>query len=139
MFGTEYNWLVTISHTEEGMPRARLSGSGPLTLAVAIFCFSCISLRAEPAHRQLMREATVAAKAGDNATVIAKLEAARATRPDYPRVLNNLARYYVQSGRADDAMAQLRELAAMGLQVNVAGDEAFASLRSRADFAALAG
>lgn len=137
MLGTEYNWLISISHPTDGLPRPRLARTGLLTLAVGVFCFLCVSLQAEPAHRTLMREATAAAKAGDTATVIAKLEAARAARPDYPRVLNNLARYYAQAGRADDAMAQLRELAAMGLQVNVAGDEAFAALRSRADFAAL--
>jgi sugar lactone lactonase YvrE len=136
MFGTEYNWLITISHPADGHPRARLAGTGFLTVAVGVFCFLCVSLRAEPAHRALLREATVAAKAGDTALVIAKLEAARAARPDYPRVLNNLARYYAQAGRTDDALAQLSELAAMGLQVNLA-DESFAALRSRADFAAL--
>ncbi len=136
MLGTEYNWLISVSHPTDGHPRARLAGTGFLTLAVGVFCFLCVSLRAEPAHRALLREATVAAKAGDTALVIAKLEAARAARPDYPRVLNNLARYYVQAGRTDDALAQLRELAAMGLQVNLA-DEAFAALRTSADFAAL--
>lgn len=137
MLGTEYNWLITISRPADGHPRARLAGTGFLTLAVGVFCFFCVSLRAEPAHRTLLREATVAAKAGDTALVIAKLEAARAARPDYPRVLNNLARFYVLAGRADDAMAQLRELAAMGLQIDVA-DEAFATLRRRADYPALA-
>ena len=136
MLGTEYNWLISVSHPTDGHPRARLAGTGFLTLAVGVFCFLCVSLRAEPAHRALLREATVAAKAGDIALVIAKLEAARAARPDYPRVLNNLARYYMQAGRTDDALAQLRELAAMGLQVNLA-DEAFAALRTSADFAAL--
>ena len=136
MLGTEYNWLISVSHPTDGHPRARLAGTGFLTLAVGVFCFLCVSLRAEPAHRALLREATVAAKAGDTALVIAKLEAARAARPDYPRVLNNLARYYMQAGRTDDALAQLRELAAMGLQVNLA-DEAFAALRTSADFAAL--
>lgn len=138
MLGTEYNWLISVSHPADGIPRARLASTGLLTLAVASFCLICVSLRAEPVHRQLMREATSAAKAGDTATVIAKLEAARAMRPGYPRVLNNLARFYLQAGRAEDAMALLREMAAMGLRVDVAGDEAFISLRERSDFPALA-
>lgn len=137
MLGTEYNWLLSVSPSEDGLPRARLARTGLLTLAVGVFCFLCVSLEAEPPHRALMREAADAAKAGDTATVIAKLEAARAARPDYPRVLNNLARFYVQAGRLDDATATLRELTAMGLNLNVAGDEVFAPLRNRAGFAAL--
>jgi hypothetical protein len=137
MLGTEYSWLVSTSEAEDGMPRVRLASTGPLTIAVAVFCFVCVALQAEPAHRQLMNEAVAAAKAGDHATVIAKLEAARAARPDYPRVLNNLARYYLQAARADDAVAVLREMAAMGLRLDVAGEPGFAALRTRADFAAL--
>lgn len=138
MLGTEYNWLISISEPADGIPRVRLASTGLLTLAVGVFCFLCVSLRAEPAHRQLMREATAAAKAGDTTTVIARLESARAARPDYPRVLNNLARYYLQAGRNDDAVAVLREMAAMGLRVDLAGDHAFAAIRDRADFPALA-
>jgi hypothetical protein len=137
MLGTEYSWLISTSEAEDGIPRVRLASTGPLTIAVAVFCFVCVTLGAEPAHRQLMNEAVAAAKAGDNPTVIAKLEAARAARPDYPRVLNNLSRYYLQAGRADDAVAVLREMAAMGLRVGLAGDKAFAALREHADFPAL--
>lgn len=138
MLGTEYNWLISVSHPADGIPRARLASNGPVTLAVAFFCLLCVSLRAEPAHRRLMREAAAAAGAGDTAVVIAKLEAARAARPDYPRVLNNLARFYLQAGRAGDAVPRLREMAAMGLRVDLAGDEAFAALRDHADFPELA-
>lgn len=137
MLGTEYNWLISVSESDDGTPRARLSGPTPITIAVALFCFVCVALRAEPAHRQFMREATAAAKAGDNATVIAKLEAARAARPDYPRVLNNLAGYYLRVDRTDDAVAVLREMAARGLLLDLATDDAFAPLRARADFSAL--
>lgn len=138
MLGTEYNWLITLdSHSTEGDRRVRITSGGLLTLSVAVFCFLCVAVQAEPTHRQLMREATDAAKAGDAATVVAKLEAARALRPDYPRVLNNLARFRLQTGRADEAMATLREMAAMGLALNL-DDNAFAALRDRADFAALA-
>ena len=137
MLGTEYNWLISTSHPADGAPRVRFASTGLLTLAVAVFCFLCISLRAEPAHRQLMQEATAAAKAGDTATVLTKLEAARALRPDYPRVRINLARFYVQAGRLDDAMQQLRDLAAMGLRLNIERDDAYAPLRDRPGFAEL--
>ncbi len=138
MLGTEYSWLISISEPVDGPPRVRLASTGLLTLAVGVFCLLCVSLRAEPAHRQLMREAIAAAKTGDAPAAIAKLETVRTTRPDYPRVLANLARLYAQTGRAGDAMAQLREMAAMGLQVDVTRADAFAPLRSRDDFPALA-
>lgn len=48
MLGTEYNWLISHSRPVRGAPRASLSGSGLLTLAVAVFCFLCVALRAEP-------------------------------------------------------------------------------------------
>lgn len=137
MLGTEYNWLISTSSPADGTPRVRFASTGLLTLAVAVFCFLCVSLRAEPAHRVLLQEAAAAAKAGDTATVIAKLEAARALRPDYPRVRVNLARFYVQAGRLDDAMQQLRDLAAMGLRMDVERDDAYAPLRDRPGFAEL--
>lgn len=138
MLGTEYSWLISISKPFDGTPRVRLAGTGLLTIGVGVFCLLCATLKAEPLPRQLMKEAGVAAKAGDVATTIAKLEAVRALRPDYPRVLNNLARYYVQAGRGDEAMSQLRELAAMGLKVDLLKDADFAVLRERPDFAQLA-
>lgn len=49
MLGTEYNWLVTVDRQGNGLPRASLGGSGLITLAVAVFCFLCVSLRAAPA------------------------------------------------------------------------------------------
>src|SRR5262245_54600585 len=115
MLGSEYNWLISHSQPADGAPQVRVAGGGLLTLAVAIFCFLCVALHAEPAHRALLREANAAAKASDIPLFIAKLEAARALRPDYPRVLFSLARGYAASGRADDALATLREVAAMGL------------------------
>ena len=135
MLGTEYNWLISTSQLADGTPRVRMASTGLITMAVAVFCFLCVSLRAEPAHRQLMQEAITAAKAGDTATVITKLEAARTLRPDYPRVRLNLARFYVQAGRPDDAMQQLRALAAMGLRLNIERDDAYAPLRGQPGFA----
>jgi sugar lactone lactonase YvrE len=138
MFGTEYNWLISISQPADGIPRIRLASTGLLTLGVGIFCLLSVSLRATPEYRELLREASVAAKAGDLSAAITKLETVRSLRPDYPRVLNNLAQCYLQAGRVDDAIQQLRDLAAMGLKIDVAHNEAFASLRTRADFPALA-
>ena len=48
MFGTEYNWLVESTHTSFGAPKVRLAGGGLFTLAVAVFCFLCVALRAAP-------------------------------------------------------------------------------------------
>lgn len=49
MFGTEYNWLIpTKRRTDDCKPRASLANSGLLTLAVAVFCFLCVALRAGP-------------------------------------------------------------------------------------------
>ncbi|MBP7483307.1 MAG: tetratricopeptide repeat protein, partial [Lacunisphaera sp.] len=135
MLGTEYNWLIDTSTLPDGTPRVRLASTGLLTLAVGVCCFLGVSLRAEPAHRVLMQEAAAAAKANDTTTVIIKLEKVRALRPDYPRVLNNLARFYIQVGRLDDAMQQLRDLAAMGLRMNIERDDAYAPLRDRPGFA----
>jgi len=47
MFGTEYNWLVSLdSRAPDGTPTARVTGGGLLTLCVAVFCFLCIALLA---------------------------------------------------------------------------------------------
>ncbi|MBL9215153.1 MAG: tetratricopeptide repeat protein [Opitutaceae bacterium] len=108
-----------------------------MTWAVALFCFFNLTLKAEPPHRALLQEAAAAAKAGDPSTMIAKLEAVRALRPDYPRVLLGLARAYAAAGKGDEAVACLRELADMGLVMNVGPDDAFAALRARPDFAAV--
>jgi len=138
MLGTEYNWLISTSRLADGTPRVRFASTGLLTMAVAVFCFLCVSLRAEPEHRQLLQQATAAAKAGDTATVLTKLEAARALRPDYPRVLINLARFYTQAGRPDEALPPLRTLAAMGLRLNVERDDAYVPLRDHPGFREIA-
>lgn len=93
---------------------------------------------AEPAHRRLVSEAAAAWQAGDAAQATAKLESARELRPDYPRVRLNLARAYAAAGRADDALAELRALAAMGLAFEIANNPAFSGLRDRPGFAELA-
>ena len=137
MLGSEYNWLITFTRPAHGAPKISLARTGLFTLAVAVFCLLCIALQAEPLHRELLREAAVAAKADNTALFIAKLEAARDLRPDYPRILINLARAYATTERADDAIAQLRELDAMGLQLDLASDQAFAALGRHPAFADL--
>lgn len=137
MLGTEYNWLISSKQLPDGLPQTRLNGGGMLTLAIAVFCFLCVALHAEPPHRVLLQEALAASKAGNLALTIQKLEASRALRPDYPRVVLNLARSYAAANQADAAVAALRSLAAMGLAIAIDRDPAFESLRSAAEFSAL--
>lgn len=49
MLGTEYNWLISHTRQADGAPRVTLGGGGLITLAVAVFCFLCVALRAAPA------------------------------------------------------------------------------------------
>jgi hypothetical protein len=49
MFGTEYNWLFETTTAAHGAPTVRLTGGSMATLAVAVFCFLCVALRAAPA------------------------------------------------------------------------------------------
>ncbi|HVS51266.1 MAG TPA: hypothetical protein VHD62_02830 [Opitutaceae bacterium] len=82
----------------------------------------------------LAREAATAADAKDNATYLAKMEEAAALRPDFPRILVNLAAAQVANERPDDAIATLTRLAALGMNSPVEKEEAFAPLRGRKDF-----
>lgn len=107
-----------------------------VTLVIALAATAV--LWAEPAYRPLLREAGDAQKAGNVALVIEKLEAVRALRPDYPRILTALARAYAAAGRTDDALASLRSAAARGLAGNIAKDPGLAALGTQPDFTALA-
>ncbi|MBI2812960.1 MAG: tetratricopeptide repeat protein [Opitutae bacterium] len=138
MLGTEYNWLISSKRQTGGVPAARLARGGLITLAVAVFCFLCVALRAEPAHRVLLREAAAAAKENRPAEAIALLERAVAAAPDYPRLHLSLARLYAQQQRPDDAFRALDTLAAMGLVIPIAADAAFEPLRADARFPAAA-
>ena len=46
MLGTEYNWLINLTYTSEGVPQIRRAGSGLITVVVAVFCFFCVALHA---------------------------------------------------------------------------------------------
>lgn len=93
---------------------------------------------AEPSAAQAMRlarEAAKAAEAGDNAAYLAKMEAAVALRPDFPRMLVNLAAAQVATDHPDDAIATLERLASLGLgSPAVEKSDDFAPLRARKDF-----
>lgn len=96
-----------------------------------------LTLSAAPPHVGLMREAAVAARAGEQTVVLAKLEKVAVLRPDYPRVHLNLARVYTAAGRTEDALAALLRLADMGVRVNAA-DAAYDPLREIPQFQELA-
>jgi hypothetical protein len=49
MLGTEYNWLIESRVATNGTTKVRLTGSILFTLAIAVFCFLCVALRAAPA------------------------------------------------------------------------------------------
>jgi hypothetical protein len=107
-------------------------------LPSALFCAALISVSAAPRHAELLREATAAARAGDLAAAVPKLEEAASLRPDYPRIRMNLARAYAALGRSDDALDALERLAAIGLQLNLAADPGLAALKDLPRFQALA-
>jgi sugar lactone lactonase YvrE len=91
-----------------------------------------VRLGAEPVAARAMalaREAAAAADAGDKAGYLAKMEEAVALRPDFPRMLVNLAAAQVANDRNDDALATLDRLAALGLSSPVEKSEDFAPLR----------
>lgn len=83
---------------------------------------------------KLAREAAGAAEAKDFPAYLSKMEAAVALRPDFPRMLVNLAAAQVANDRPDDAIATLRRLAALGLSSPVEKSDDFAALRGREDF-----
>ena len=85
----------------------------------------------------LAREAAAAADADDKAGYLAKMEAAVALRPDFPRMLVNLAAAQLANGRADDAIATLGRLAALGAHSPVEKSTEFAALRGQKEFSAV--
>jgi hypothetical protein len=103
--------------------------------------FAATVARAEPpAAAQAMalaRDAAKAAEAKDVATYLSKMEAAVALRPDFPRMLVNLAAAQVANERPGEALATLERLAALGLSSPVEKSEEFAALRGRPEFKAV--
>jgi sugar lactone lactonase YvrE len=100
-----------------------------------------VAARAEqPAAAQAMmlaRDATKAAEEKDNATYLAKMEQAVALRPDFPRMLVNLAAAQVANEKPDEAIATLEKLAALGLSSPIEKNDDFAPLKPRKDYQAV--
>jgi sugar lactone lactonase YvrE len=104
---------------------------------VFVFQARLIAQGQVPAAAQAMRlarEGATAAESKDYATYLAKMEAAVELRPDFPRMLVNLAAAQLAAERPDDAITTLERLAALGLNSPVEKSEDFAALRPRKDF-----
>lgn len=97
-----------------------------LTLLVA--CAVTSALWAESTPRQLLSEAATAQAAGQFALAREKLEAARALRPDYPRIHLQLARIHALAGESAAAFAELETLATYGLALDLGRDRSLAAL-----------
>lgn len=85
----------------------------------------------------LAREAAAAAEAQDPAGYLAKMEAAAALRPDFPRILVNLAAAQLANEQPDEALATLEKLAALGAHSPVDKSPEFVALRPRKEFQAV--
>lgn len=86
---------------------------------------------------QLAREGATAAEGRDYATYLAKMEAAVALRPDFPRMLVNLAAAQLVADRPDESLATLERLAVLGVSSPVEKSEDFVALRPRPEFQAV--
>ncbi len=112
----------------------------PVRLLLVLALFSPLARAEPPAAAQAMALARDAAKAADekdNATYLAKMEQAVALRPDFPRMLVNLAAAQVANDKPDDAIATLEKLAALGLSSPLEKNDDFAALKPRKDFQAV--
>jgi len=110
-----------------------------LFFAFSIGCTLSTSA-AEPSAIQariLAREGHTAREAQNFPVFLRKMEEAVALRPDYPRLLVNLAEAQVANERLDDAVATLARLAALGTHSPVDKTAAFSPLRERPDFKAV--
>jgi sugar lactone lactonase YvrE len=109
-------------------------------MLTAMLLGSVVPAADEPAAAVAMtlaREATAAAEEKDAATYLAKMEQAVALRPDFPRMLVNLAAAQVANQKPEEAVATLDRLAALGLNSPVDKSADFVALRERKDFQAV--
>jgi sugar lactone lactonase YvrE len=114
---------------------------GMIRFAAAAACIA--ALRAEETSETadalaLAREGEVAEQAKDYEVWLAKTEAAVALRPEFPRLLANLAAAQVANEKPEEAIATLNRLAALGMYSPVDGSEEFAALRGQTGFADVA-
>jgi sugar lactone lactonase YvrE len=84
----------------------------------------------------LAREAAGEAEAKNFPAYLEKMQAAVELRPDYPRLLVNLAAAHALNDQPDAAVATLGRLADLGVHSPVEKSPAFAALRERKDFKA---
>ncbi len=110
----------------------------------AIFCAILVATASAAAlaqgqqddPRAVAKAALDAYQARDFASYLANSQRLLSLRPDHPRVLYNLAGAFALNGSADDAIAALARVAAMGLVMPAAKDDDFASLRDDPRFRA---
>ncbi len=104
----------------------------PVLLGLAVL------LHGEPSTiattRELAREALAAEEEKNYPVFLAKMTEAVALRPDYPRLLVNLAEAQTVNGQETEAVATLERVAALGMHSPVDQAKAFAGLRGRKDF-----
>jgi sugar lactone lactonase YvrE len=109
--------------------------------ALLLFATAASAIHAEPPTVaqaiMLARDAAKAAEEKDNATYLAKMEQAVALRPDFPRMLVNLAAAQVANDKPDEAIATLEKLAALGLSSPIEKNDDFAPLKPRKDYQAV--
>ena len=101
----------------------------------AVFCLllAPVVYAEERTPQQLFQDAKVAYDRHDYAAYLGVMETLHAMRPSHPIVGANYAGALALSSRADDAVAQLRRLAAMQIAIDLS-DHDFDSLRGREDF-----
>ena len=109
-----------------------LSGSLLLSLSSAT-----AQPTAAPTHPELRLTAEAAYQRKDYAAAHDAYAAALVLRPDSPRYLHNLAATQALTGRADEALATLRRLTALGIATAVERDSDFASLQGSPAFNAI--
>jgi sugar lactone lactonase YvrE len=90
-----------------------------------------------PRWRALNQEARAAVQAKDYAKLRETLLELKPLMPGNPRIAYNQAAADAKLGNRPAALAELRNLAGMGLVYDLAADESFSSLRDSAPFAAV--
>jgi hypothetical protein len=107
-----------------------------LAIIVAL-AFPLAAADPEPHWRQLNHIARDAVQAKDYAKLRETLRELKPLMPGNPRIIYNLAASEAMLGNEPAALAELRNLAEMGLIFDFAADEDFVSLRESAEFAAI--
>jgi sugar lactone lactonase YvrE len=118
-----------------GNHTSRIVKTGPVALLLA--CFVLLAADTEPRWVVLNRAAGQAVKAKDYATLRETLLALKRLMPGNPSVVYKLAVADAALGDAPAALAELRNIAGMGLIYDFPADADFSSLRESGEFAAI--